>query len=80
MGSVHLPALRRAEGVRLAGVVEQTEAARGWVAENGVATYESVEELLADRSGSVVSRPCRSVCAAETSSEKERHDHDRDTS
>jgi hypothetical protein len=43
MGSVHLPALRRAEGVRLAGVVEQTEAARGWVAENGVVTYESVE-------------------------------------
>ena len=47
MGSVHLAALRRAEGVRLAGVVEQAEATRAWVAETGVVTYEGVEELLA---------------------------------
>jgi len=47
MGSVHLAALGRAEGVRLAGVVEPAEAARACVAENGVVTYESVEELLA---------------------------------
>jgi myo-inositol 2-dehydrogenase/D-chiro-inositol 1-dehydrogenase len=47
MGSVHLEALRRADGVRLSGVVEPFEPARAGVAQNGIATYESVEELLA---------------------------------
>jgi predicted dehydrogenase len=47
MGSVHLEALRRADGVRLAGVVELFEPARARVAQNGIETYESVEELLA---------------------------------
>ena len=47
MGSVHLEALRRAEGVRLAGVVEPFEPTRARVAETGIATYESVELLLA---------------------------------
>jgi myo-inositol 2-dehydrogenase/D-chiro-inositol 1-dehydrogenase len=47
MGSVHLGALRRAEGVSLAGVVEPLAAARAAVSENGIAMYESVEELLA---------------------------------
>ncbi len=46
MGSVHLGALRRAAGLRLAGVVEPFEPARASVARNGIATYESVEELL----------------------------------
>jgi myo-inositol 2-dehydrogenase / D-chiro-inositol 1-dehydrogenase len=49
MGSVHLEALRRAEGVSLAGVVEPFEAIRACVAQNGIVTYESVEELLAGR-------------------------------
>ena len=47
MGSVHLEALKRAEGVRLAAVVEPFEPTRARVAENGIPTYESVEELLA---------------------------------
>jgi myo-inositol 2-dehydrogenase/D-chiro-inositol 1-dehydrogenase len=47
MGSVHLEALRRAEGVRLAGVVEPFEPARARVAHSGLATYESADELLA---------------------------------
>jgi myo-inositol 2-dehydrogenase / D-chiro-inositol 1-dehydrogenase len=47
MGSVHLEALRRAKGVRLAGVVEPFEPARKRVAQDGIATYESVDELLA---------------------------------
>ena len=46
MGSVHIGALGRAEGVRLAGVVEPFEPARAAVAGNGIETYESVEELL----------------------------------
>jgi len=47
MGSVHLEALRRAEGVRLAGVVEPFELARARVKQNGIATCASVDELLA---------------------------------
>jgi myo-inositol 2-dehydrogenase/D-chiro-inositol 1-dehydrogenase len=47
MGSVHVGALRRAAGVRLAGVVEPFEPARASSAQNGIATYESVENLLA---------------------------------
>ncbi len=46
MGSVHLEALRQAEGVRLGGVVEPFEPVRARVAQSGIATYESVEELL----------------------------------
>ncbi len=46
MGSAHLEALRRAEGVRLAGVVEPFEPARARVAQQAIATYESVDELL----------------------------------
>jgi myo-inositol 2-dehydrogenase/D-chiro-inositol 1-dehydrogenase len=47
MGSVHLEALGRADGVRLTSVVEPFEPARAGVAQNGIATYQSVEELLA---------------------------------
>jgi myo-inositol 2-dehydrogenase / D-chiro-inositol 1-dehydrogenase len=46
MGSIHLEALARAEGTRLAGVVEPFAAARASVARRGIATYESVDELL----------------------------------
>ncbi|HTP23837.1 MAG TPA: Gfo/Idh/MocA family oxidoreductase [Solirubrobacteraceae bacterium] len=47
MGSIHLEALRRADGVRLAGVVEPVELTRARLARNGTATYASVDELLA---------------------------------
>jgi myo-inositol 2-dehydrogenase/D-chiro-inositol 1-dehydrogenase len=46
MGSVHLRALARAEGVSLAGVVEPFQAARAQVARTGIATYPSVDALL----------------------------------
>ena len=45
MGSVHLEALRRADGVRLAGVVEPLEPARAGVAQNGIATYKLPETV-----------------------------------
>lgn len=47
MGSVHLAALRRAEGVRVAGVVDPDDGALAGVSGNGLATYGSVDELLA---------------------------------
>jgi myo-inositol 2-dehydrogenase / D-chiro-inositol 1-dehydrogenase len=50
MGSVHLRALERAEGVRVAGLVEPCEAARARVAaDSGLPVWESVDELLADQ-------------------------------
>jgi myo-inositol 2-dehydrogenase / D-chiro-inositol 1-dehydrogenase len=59
MGSVHLGALRRAAGVRLVGAVEPFEPARASAAQNGITTYESVEELLASAAldGVVIAAP-----------------------
>jgi myo-inositol 2-dehydrogenase/D-chiro-inositol 1-dehydrogenase len=50
MGSVHLRALERTEGVRLAGLVEPCEAARARAAaDSGIPVWESVDALLADQ-------------------------------
>jgi myo-inositol 2-dehydrogenase/D-chiro-inositol 1-dehydrogenase len=47
MGQVHLGALRDAETVQVAGVVEPFEATRSALAARGVPVWESVDELLA---------------------------------